>query len=86
MTHARQKQKDLLIKNGIAGYFNPTFAGLAAKNIIGWSDKTEHEITGKDGTPLIQRALSTEEEAVLQQIALELQSRKAIEGEIISDE
>jgi len=28
-----------------------------AKNVLGWRDKTEHEMTGKDGAPLAMPAV-----------------------------
>jgi hypothetical protein len=32
--------------------YNSTFAIFTAKNVLGWRDKVEQEITGKDGSPL----------------------------------
>ena len=32
--------------------YNSTFAIFTAKNVLGWRDKVEQEITGKDGAPL----------------------------------
>ena len=52
---AYKKAKDLqeanLVEGTIAGAYNSTFAIFTAKNVLGWRDKTEQEITGKDGTP-----------------------------------
>ena len=36
----------------MAGAYNSTFAIFTAKNVLGWRDKVEQEITGKDGAPL----------------------------------
>lgn len=53
---AYKKAKDLqeanLIEGTIAGAYNSTFAIFTAKNVLGWRDKIEQEITGKDGAAL----------------------------------
>ena len=53
---AYKKAKDLqeqnLVKGALTGVYNPTFAIFTAKNVLGWRDKVEQEITGKDGAPL----------------------------------
>ena len=53
---AYKKAKDLqeanLVEGTIAGAYNSTFAIFTAKNVLGWRDKVEQEITGKDGGPL----------------------------------
>lgn len=50
-----KKAKDLqeanLVEGTMAGAYNSTFAIFTAKNVLGWRDKTEQEITGKDGAP-----------------------------------
>ncbi len=55
-SYAYKKCKDLqesnLVEGTIASAYNSTFAIFAAKNLIGWKDKIEQEITGKDGAPL----------------------------------
>ena len=33
--------------------FNAPFSIFTAKNVLGWRDKTEQEITGKDGEPIM---------------------------------
>ena len=52
---AYKKAKDLqeanLVEGTMAGAYNSTFAIFTAKNVLGWRDKTEQEITGKDGAP-----------------------------------
>lgn len=53
---AYKKAKDLqeanLIEGTIGNAYNSTFAIFTAKNVLGWRDKIEQEITGKDGAPL----------------------------------
>ena len=50
---AYKKAKDLqeanLVEGTIASAYNSTFAIFTAKNVLGWRDKIEQEITGKDG-------------------------------------
>jgi len=50
---AYKKAKDLqeanLIEGTIGNAYNSTFAIFTAKNVLGWRDKIEQEITGKDG-------------------------------------
>ena len=58
---AYKKAKDLqeanLVEGTISGAYNSTFAIFTAKNVLGWRDKTEHEMTGKDGAPLAMPAV-----------------------------
>lgn len=49
---AKEFQEANLIEGTLAGAYNSTFAIFTAKNVLGWRDKTEQEITGKDGAPL----------------------------------
>lgn len=49
---AKEFQEANLVEGTMAGAYNSTFAIFTAKNVLGWRDKTEQEITGKDGTPL----------------------------------
>jgi hypothetical protein len=55
-SYAYKKAKDLqeanLVEGTLAGGYNSTFAIFTAKNVLGWRDKVEQEITGKDGAPL----------------------------------
>jgi hypothetical protein len=55
-SYAYKKAKDLqeanLVEGTIVGAYNSTFAIFTAKNVLGWRDKIEQEITGKDGAPL----------------------------------
>jgi hypothetical protein len=56
-SYAYKKAKDLqeanLVEGTISGAYNSTFAIFTAKNVLGWRDKIEQEITGKDGGPLM---------------------------------
>lgn len=55
-SYAYKKAKDLqeanLVEGTISGAYNSTFAIFTAKNVLGWRDKVDQEITGKDGAPL----------------------------------
>jgi hypothetical protein len=55
-SYAYKKAKDLqqanLVEGTLAGAYNSTFAIFTAKNVLGWRDKVEQEITGKDGAPI----------------------------------
>jgi DNA-packaging protein gp3 len=60
-SYAYKKAKDLqqanLVEGTLKGAYNSTFAIFTAKNVLGWRDKTEHEMTGKDGAPLAMPAV-----------------------------
>ena len=49
---AKALQEANLVEGTMAGAYNSTFAIFTAKNVLGWRDKIEQEITGKDGSPL----------------------------------
>ena len=49
---AKELQEQNLVTGALTGAYNPTFAIFTAKNVLGWRDKVEQEITGKDGSPL----------------------------------
>ena len=49
---AKSLQEANLVEGTITGAYNSTFAIFTAKNVLGWRDKVEQEITGKDGAPL----------------------------------
>jgi hypothetical protein len=55
-SYAYKKAKDLqqanLVEGTMKGAYNSTFAIFTAKNVLGWRDKIEQEITGKDGAPI----------------------------------
>lgn len=42
----KEMQEDILISNGIQNLYAQPFAIFAAKNLINWRDKQEHELTG----------------------------------------
>jgi len=52
---AYKKAKDLqeanLIEGTLAGAYQPSFAIFTAKNVLGWRDKTETELSGPNGGP-----------------------------------
>lgn len=49
---AKELQEENLVRGALTGAYNATFAIFTAKNVLGWRDKVEQEITGKDGGPL----------------------------------
>lgn len=49
---AKELQEQNLVTGALSGVYNATFAIFTAKNILGWRDKIEQEVTGKDGSPL----------------------------------
>ncbi len=54
---AKQIQESNLIENGLTGQYSSNFAIFVAKNVFGWKDKSETEVTGKDGAPLQQAVI-----------------------------
>ena len=50
-TRAKQLQRDILIKNGLAGRYNSNFAIFLAKNVAGMSDKMQLPVDEK-GNPI----------------------------------
>lgn len=50
---AKDSQEALLVEGAMAGAFHATFSIFTAKNVCGWKDKTEQEVTGADGSPLL---------------------------------
>ena len=50
---AKDFQEAILVEGAMAGAFTPSFSIFTAKNVLGWKDKTEQEITGADGAPLL---------------------------------
>lgn len=42
---AKDYQENILVINGIQGNYNPAFAIFTAKNIIGWRDRSETDVT-----------------------------------------
>ena len=49
---AKELQEQNLVTGALNGVYNATFAIFTAKNVLGWRDKVEQEVTGKDGAPL----------------------------------
>lgn len=50
---AKDYQESILVEGTMNGVFNAPFSIFTAKNVLGWRDKTEQEITGKDGESLM---------------------------------
>jgi hypothetical protein len=50
---AKEYQEAILVEGAMANAFHANFAIFTAKNVLGWRDKFEQEITGADGAPLI---------------------------------
>jgi hypothetical protein len=50
LKRAKECQRKILITNGLQGLYSTPFAIFTAKNVIGWRDKTETDLTtnGKD--------------------------------------
>lgn len=51
---AKEYQEAILVEGALAGAYQANFSIFTAKNVLGWRDKTEQEITGENGTPLLQ--------------------------------
>jgi hypothetical protein len=49
---AKEYQEANLVEGTLNGAYQQTFAIFAAKNILGWRDKTEQELTGSNGGPV----------------------------------
>lgn len=50
---AKEYQEAILVEGTMAGAFQANFSIFTAKNVLGWRDKTEQEITGADGASLL---------------------------------
>lgn len=50
---AKDYQEAILVEGTMLNVFNAPFSIFTAKNVLGWRDKTEQEITGKDGEPIM---------------------------------
>jgi hypothetical protein len=46
-------QEAILVEGTMLNVFNAPFSIFTAKNVLGWRDRTEQEITGKDGESLM---------------------------------
>lgn len=51
---AKEYQEAILVEGALAGAFQANFSIFTAKNVLGWRDKVEQEITGENGSPLLQ--------------------------------
>ncbi len=51
---AKDYQEALLVEGAIGGMYQANFSIFTAKNVLGWRDKMEQEITGAEGAPLLQ--------------------------------
>jgi hypothetical protein len=50
---AKDFQEAILVEGAMAGAYQANFSIFTAKNVLGWRDKMEQEITGANGAPLI---------------------------------
>jgi hypothetical protein len=50
---AKEYQESLLVEGTMNGAYNAPFAIFSAKNILGWKDKHEQEVTGANAGPLV---------------------------------
>ena len=50
---AKDFQEALLVEGAIGGMYQANFSIFTAKNVLGWRDKMEQEITGAEGAPLL---------------------------------
>ena len=50
---AKEFQEAILVEGTMAGAFQANFSIFTAKNVLGWRDKSEQEITGADGAPFL---------------------------------
>lgn len=49
---AKGLQEQALVAHTLAGRFNASFAGLTAKNLLGWRDRQDLEHSGPNGGPI----------------------------------
>lgn len=69
--HAKELQERILVTNALKNLYAQPFAVFTAKNILGWRDKTDTEISGKNGGPIEQKTETT--------ISLDERLNKALE-------
>ena len=50
---AKHLQEANLIEGTLKNAYNSTFAIFTAKNVLGWRDKVDQEISGPNGSPLV---------------------------------
>lgn len=49
---AKEFQESILVEGAMAGAFQANFSIFTAKNVLGWRDKVEQELSGPGGQPL----------------------------------
>ena len=49
---AKEYQESILVEGAMAGAFQANFSIFTAKNVLGWRDKVEQELSGPGGQPL----------------------------------
>jgi hypothetical protein len=49
---AKDQQERILVANGLCGLYEGPFGIFTAKNILGWRDKVEQELSGPNGGPI----------------------------------
>jgi hypothetical protein len=54
---AKNLQEANLVEGTLKNAYNSTFAIFTAKNVLGWRDKVEQEITGANGSPLVMPSI-----------------------------
>lgn len=54
---AKAHQERILVSNGLCGLYEGPFGIFTAKNILGWRDKVEQEISGPSGGPVAIRTV-----------------------------
>lgn len=52
---AKDLQESLLIEGGMAGLYDPRFASLASKNLIGWREQVEQTIEANVNTTSVEK-------------------------------
>jgi len=50
---SKEYQEAILVEGAMANAFHANFSIFTAKNVLGWRDKSEQEITGANGAPLL---------------------------------
>jgi len=49
---AKEYQEANLVEGALSGAYAQAFAIFTSKNVLGWKDKTEQELTGSNGGPV----------------------------------
>ena len=61
LTRAKELQEHIWLVNGMGNLYNSQFAQFFGKNCLGYKDRTETEITGRDGGPIQYEDMSAED-------------------------